>query len=355
MGNLACSTDYLVVGGGVIGLNIARELKRRNSSASVLLIEKEISCGSHASSRNSGVLHAGFYYSADSLKAKFTAEGNRALTKYCLDKKLFIHRCGKLVVAQNESELESLAELKRRGDRNGVELSEITEADAKKIEPRVKTYQKALFSPATSTVDPAQVLSAMREDALKEGVKIEEGVRYVGKKKNCVITTKGAYYAGYIVNCAGLYADKIALDFGFSKNYRIVPFKGIYLYSDEAAHTYKTHIYPVPNLKNPFLGVHLTVTVEGKAKIGPTAIPAFWREQYKGFDNFKLMEMTEIMFREAGLLFFSGFDFKKLAIEEMQKYSKKVMVSMAGKIIEGVKPENYQVWGRPGIRASSWT
>lgn len=351
MGKHTDSTDFLVIGGGVIGLNIARELKRRNPASPVLLIEKEANCGSHASSRNSGVLHAGFYYSADSLKARFTAEGNRALHEYCDEKKLPVHRCGKLVVARDEADLAGLDELSRRAKANGVTLNEVTETEAKKIEPRAKTFQRALFSPATSTVDPAQVVAAMKADAAAEGVEVQEGVRYVGRRKDRVITSKGPYNAGYVVNCAGLYADKIALDFGFSKHYRIVPFKGVYLYSDEPPHTYRTHIYPVPDLRNPFLGVHLTVTVEGKAKIGPSAIPAFWREQYQGFENFKLLEMAEITMREAGLLMFSGFDFKRLAVEEMQKYSRRVMVGMASRLIDGIDPAMFRKWGRPGIRA----
>ena len=131
--------DFLVIGGGVIGLNIALEAKRRHPDSQVTLIEKEKDFGVHASGRNSGVLHAGFYYTADSLKARFTREGNQALSRYCKERGLALNRSGKLVVAKDASELSGLDELLRRAQKNGVELHSITEKDAKEIEPRVKT------------------------------------------------------------------------------------------------------------------------------------------------------------------------------------------------------------------------
>src|SRR5262249_59667600 len=134
-------TDFLVVGGGVVGLSIAREVKRRFNTCSVAWVEKEAECGLHASGRNSGVIHAGFYYSADSLKAKFTRDGNRMLLQYCEEKKIPVNKCGKLVVAKDESELPQLDELLRRGKANGAVLESITSNEPLKIEPRVKTFQ----------------------------------------------------------------------------------------------------------------------------------------------------------------------------------------------------------------------
>ena len=157
--------DVLVIGGGVIGLSIAREMRKRRRDARILLIEKEPTCGAHASGRNSGVLHAGFYYSPDSLKAKFTKLGNEQLTAYCEEKQIPINRCGKLVVAKDAADLPSLDELFRRGQANRIELQALTEAEAKTIEPRVKTYQRALFSPRTFTVNPLHVVNAMQQDA----------------------------------------------------------------------------------------------------------------------------------------------------------------------------------------------
>jgi L-2-hydroxyglutarate oxidase len=344
--------DFLIVGGGIIGISIARELKKRHPKASLLLIEKEKGYGLHASGRNSGVLHAGFYYTADSFKAKFTQAGNQRLTEYCKSRNIPVNKCGKLVVAQNKSELSQLDELMVRAKNNNVPLNSITEEEAKAIEPRVKTFERALFSPTTSSVNPSQVVQAMRDDASQEGLKLHSGVRYLKRTgKGAVKTSQGNIEFGYMVNAAGLYADKIAQDFGFSRDYRILPFKGLYLYSNEPVGAFQTNIYPVPDLRNPFLGVHFTVTAEGKVKIGPTAIPAFWRENYKGLTNFKFNELMEIIIRQAGLFWSSDFDFKTLAFEELQKYSQAKLVSLASSLAEGVEMKSFKKWGEPGIRA----
>ncbi|HXV69604.1 MAG TPA: L-2-hydroxyglutarate oxidase [Nitrospira sp.] len=343
--------DFLVIGGGVIGLSIARELRRRRPTSHVTLIEKEPSCGAHASGRNSGVLHAGFYYSPDSLKARFTRLGNEQLTAYCDAKRISLNKCGKLVVAKDAGDLPSLDELIRRGRANGIELHELTDTEAKRIEPRAKTYQRALFSPRTSTVNPLHVMDAIQQDALREGIQIRFESAYRGRKDRQILTNTGRIEAGYVVNAAGLYADKIALDYGFSEKYRILPFKGLYLYSDEPPGSIRTNIYPVPDLRNPFLGVHFTITADGKAKIGPTAIPAFWRENYDGFRNFKVAELIEVAGRGLGLLTGAQFDYRRLALEEIAKYSRAKMVALASVLADGVKEEHYRKWGRPGIRA----
>ena len=345
------TTDFLVIGGGVIGLSIARELKRRFSDSRITLIEKEAGCGQHASGRNSGVLHAGFYYSPDSLKAKFTREGNAQLTAYCEEKQIALNRCGKLVVVKDAAELPALDELLKRGKTNGIKLEELSEQDAKEIEPRARTYQRAIFSPTTSTVNPNAVLQTMVADAVADGVRIKSGVAFVRKTGPTVQTTECRYEAGYVVNAAGLYADQIARQFGFSERYRILPFKGLYLYSNEPSGALRTNVYPVPDLRNPFLGVHFTVTNEGKVKIGPTAIPALWREQYGGISRFSLGEFIEIAGRGLGLLGNAGFEFRRLAFEEVKKYSRRRMVRLAGELVEGVRLEQYSKWGQPGIRA----
>jgi len=344
-------TDFLIIGGGVIGLSVARELKRLYSDSSVTLLEKEPACGLHASGRNSGVLHAGFYYSPDSLKAQLTRDGNARLRQYCEEKGININQCGKLVVAKDQSELSSMDELVKRGKANGIVLQEITEAEAKEIEPRVKTWERALFSPTTATVDPTDVVQAMVSDAQREGVDIHYESGYQSRRGMVVQSSQDTYEAGYIVNAAGLYADHIARDFGFSEHYRILPFKGLYLYSNELPGTIRTNIYPVPDLRNPFLGVHVTVTAQGKAKIGPTAIPAFWREQYESFGNFKFSELWDVLVRQAGLFMFSEFDFKRLALEEIRKYSRTHLVNLATSLMDGITPEQYKTWGKPGIRA----
>jgi L-2-hydroxyglutarate oxidase len=211
------TTDFLVIGGGVIGINIARQLRRAYGGSSVTLIEKEPVCGLHASGRNSGVLHAGFYYPADSLKARFTRRGNAMLTEYCTDRRLPIRRSGKLVVAQSPADHAALDVLWDRGQANGVELERLSEADAHRVEPRAVTCERALYSPSTATIDPAAVMRAMTADAVEEGVSVVPGVRYLRRRARRVETSGGAYAAGYVVNAAGLYADRVARDFGFGE------------------------------------------------------------------------------------------------------------------------------------------
>jgi L-2-hydroxyglutarate oxidase LhgO len=345
------STDFLILGGGIIGLSVARELKRRFPETDVTLLEKEVACGLHASGRNSGIIHAGFYYSADSLKAKLTCAGNQEMIDYCEAKRIPLNRCGKLVVAKDETDLPQLDELLRRGVANGVPLENLTAEEARKIEPRVKTYQRAIFSPLTSSANPQRVMEEMTQDAKNEGIAIRTGVRYLQSQNGVVLTSQESFTPGHVVNASGLYADKIALDFGFSETYRILPFKGLYLHSDEPPNAFRTNIYPVPDLRNPFLGVHFTVKEDGRAKIGPTAIPALWREQYRGFDNFRFGEFVEVLLREAGLMLSSSFDFQKLALEEVRKYSRQRLITLASKLANGVFPEHYRRWGEPGIRA----
>lgn len=195
-------------------------------------------------------------------------------------------------------QLAGLEELLRRGERNGVPLERVTVQQAKEIEPLVKTHEYAIWSPSTAAADPTEVTLSIAKDAAEEGVEFRTDTAYVraegaldGSGDYSVVTSHGRIVAGHLVNCAGLYADKVAHDFGFGKDLVVLPFKGLYLYCNVPL---RTLVYPVPNLSQPFLGVHFTVTVDGKCKIGPTAIPAFWREQYGFLDHFKAGEFLEV-------------------------------------------------------------
>ncbi len=348
---LSKTTDFLIIGGGVMGITLALEIKQRFTDSSVTLIEKEEKFGLHASGRNSGVLHAGFYYTADSLKARFTRDGNQAWTEYCLDKGLAINQCGKLVVARSESEVAVLHKLHRRGIKNGVDVELITDAEANDIEPRAKTVQQALFSPVTSSVNPSEIMRSLVKDAELASINMNAKTAYLSSDKKVVKTTSGDIECGYIINAAGLYADRIAQDFGFAQNYTMLPFKGLYLHSSEPTGSFNTHIYPVPDLNNPFLGVHITIGADQRVHIGPTAIPAFWREHYYGWKNFRLREFLGISKHEMALMIRNDFDFRRLAFFEVQKYRKKKMVELASELAIGITTDNYNVWGRPGIRA----
>jgi (S)-2-hydroxyglutarate dehydrogenase len=343
--------DFLIIGGGIIGVNIALTLKKRHPDSSVCVVDKEAQLGLHASGRNSGVIHAGFYYSANSLKARFTRDGNRSLRRFIQEHKIPLNPCGKLVVAKDESELPILDTLLARGSSNGVELYKISEHEAREIEPRVKTHKYAIWSPTTSTSDPVAVIHAFRQEASRLGIVFHYQQAFRKREKNKVWTTTESFDCGYIVNAAGLYADQIAHAFDLGHNYSIFPFKGLYLKSNEPAGSFRTNIYPVPDLRNPFLGVHITVTVDGHHKIGPTAIPAFWREQYQGLESFRMNEFIQIAAQGSQMMLRANFDFRRLAYQELRKYKRSHLVDLSQTLATGLTQQSFQKWGRPGIRA----
>ncbi|MFO0388741.1 MAG: L-2-hydroxyglutarate oxidase [Alphaproteobacteria bacterium] len=344
-------TDFLIIGGGIIGLALARELKSRFATKHITIIEKETHVAEHGSGRNSGVLHAGFYYSADSLKAQFCRDGNRFMKEYVTSRNLKMNPCGKVVVAKDEAEWQTVHELKKRGDANGVNVSIISQQQMDAIEPNAKTHKEALHSPDTATVDPIQICNTLAAELKDVGVDILLGHPYAGRVQgNTIRAGNISITAGKIFNCAGLYADRVAKDFGFCSDYTIIPFKGIHLISN-ATPIVRTLIYPVPNLKNPFLGVHFNLTVDGRVKIGPTAIPAFWRENYKGLSNFKLDELLAIGAWELKLLATNAFNFRSLAWEEIQKYNRNHLLNLVRPMVKQLDDAQFNTWLRPGIRA----
>jgi L-2-hydroxyglutarate oxidase LhgO len=344
--------DFLIIGAGITGLAVAKVLREIYPEKEICIIEKESNLGVHASGRNSGVLHAGFYYTPDSLKAKFTRQGNQELKKFCEEKGLKINKSGKIVVAKNENELETLFELKKRGDINGVELDLITEKELKDLEFNAKTCKYALFSPNTATVDPLEVLKALESELKEKEVKFFFNSPYKEKLSDDIGIKAGdkIFKAEKIINCAGLYADKIAKDFGFSRHYELVPFKGVYLEYKGSDQFIKRSIYPVPDIRFPFLGVHFTVRSDGRIKIGPTAMPAFWRENYEKFNNFNFKELIEIIKWDA-LMFIKKPEFRRLAIEEIKKYSKSYLVKQAKMLVHNSPSADLFKWSKPGIRA----
>jgi (S)-2-hydroxyglutarate dehydrogenase len=332
-------------------VTLARQLRRRHPDATILLIEKEADWGAHASGRNSGVVHAGFYYTADSLKARFTREGNLQLTAYCQEHDLRFRACGKLVLARDENDLATLDELLRRGRANGVRIEELSAVDVRAIEPRARTHERALYSPTSAAVDPREVLRSMVEDANRAGVTLLTRTTYQGRWPNGVRTSAGKIVAGYVVNAAGLYADRVARDFGFAERYRILPFKGRYLLARSGAAGFRTHLYPVPDLHHPFLGVHVTVTADGQVKLGPTATPAFWREQYRGLDRFRLEELLEILHDQLRFFWRDDFGYRSLAARELRKSIRRLLVQDATRLAEGIRVDDFSEWAPAGIRA----
>ena len=327
----------LIVGAGIVGMTLAYEWQKRNPDDEIVIIDKEPHEAFHASGKNSGILHAGFYYNTDSLKAKLTADGNRLMKRFCNEKNININETGKLVVAKNEEEVKTLKELERRSQANNAGAYLITEEEAKKIDPNAKTYKYALYSPNTASVNPREVCSILRKDLENKGVKFVFNMHFEKYKKSY----------DFLINAAGLYADKIAHKFGSGLDYEVIPFKGLYLkyLGDDKI---KTQIYPVPNIKNPFLGVHFTLMADNTIKIGPTAIPAFWRENYTGFERFNFKEMIEILGIEAKM-FFKHKWFRDLAFYEMRYYLPKNLINEAKKLVYKLNGD-FKPYP-PGIRA----
>jgi len=318
----------LVVGAGIIGMTMAWEWKNKNPNDEIVIIDKEAHEAFHASGKNSGVLHAGFYYSSDSLKAKLTAEGNRLMKEFCYSNNIPVNETGKLVVAKNEYELQSLYELAKRSITNNAGAYLITEKDAKEIDPNAKTYRYALYSPNTATVNPRVVCRVLKEKLENKGVKFIFNMPYVKYNERY----------DFLINAAGLYADKIAHQNGIGLEYTMLPFKGLYrkyLGDDKI----KTQIYPVPNIKNPFLGVHFTLMADNTIKIGPTAIPAFWRENYTFTSRFNFKEMLEILSIEAKLFIKNSFGFRDLALYEMRYYYPQNLINEAKKLVHNLRGE----------------
>ena len=327
----------LIVGAGIIGMSLAYEWKKRNPSDEIVIIDKESHEAFHSSGKNSGILHAGFYYNADSLKAKLTAIGNRKMKEFCKSKNIKINETGKLVVAKNEEELVILNELAKRSVLNGAGAYLVDEKEIKEIDPNAKTYKFALYSPNTASVNPREVCRVLREDLESKGVKFIFNMPFERFNESY----------DFLINAAGLYADKIAHKFNVGINYSVLPFKGLYLkYLGEDK--IRTQIYPVPNIKNPFLGVHFTLMADNTIKIGPTAIPSFWRENYVGLNRFNLKEMMEILGTETKM-FFKHKWFRDLAFYEIRYYLPKNLINEAKKLVYSLKGafKSYP----PGIRA----
>jgi L-2-hydroxyglutarate oxidase len=266
-----------VVGGGILGLAVARELTRRQPGTSVCVFEKEERPGTHQTGHNSGVVHAGIYYEPGSLKAQLCVEGAARLYEYCDGRGIPYERCGKVIVATDRSELPGLDELERRARANGVRgLRRLDPAAIRELEPHVSGIA-GLHSPPTGIVDFQRVAAAFAEDLREAGGTIVTGCEVTGLSAGSrsirVRHPGGAVEAGHAICCAGAWSDRLAVAAGADPDPRIVPFRGAYLkLVPEKRELVRSLVYPVPDPSLPFLGVHLTRHVDGEVLIGPTAL-----------------------------------------------------------------------------------
>jgi 2-hydroxyglutarate dehydrogenase len=278
--------DICVVGGGIVGVAAARELKRRHPGADVAVLEREREPAMHQSGHSSGVIHAGVYYAPGSLKARLCVEGARRLYEYCDERGLDARRNGKVIVATREDELPGLEELERRGLANGVPgLGRIGPDDLREIEPHASGIA-ALHSPATGVVDYRAVTRSLARDLEAAGGRIATGCEVLAIRPGASSVTLehsgGRTEAAKVVLCAGPWADRLAVAAGADSDPRLVPFRGAYLeLRPERADLVRANIYPVPDPDLPFLGIHLTRDPHGTVLLGPTALFVAARDAYR--------------------------------------------------------------------------
>lgn len=289
----------LVVGGGIVGVAVARELAIRSPQASVTVIEKDSNLATHQTGNNSGVIHSGIYYRPGSLKAELCVEGRASLLQFCEENEIAHEVCGKVVVALNEEEIPQLEILNDRAKENGLEgVRKISIGELREIEPFC-TGVAALFVPQTGIVDYPEVTRKLAIAVRDLGGTVHLATEVLDIKDTAegvrVTTSKGEFLADHVVTCAGLQSDRVSLLTEVDLDVRIVPFRGeYYVLRESAKRLVRNLIYPVPNPEFPFLGVHFTRMISGEVECGPNAVLALAREGYGKFD-FTLRDAWETL------------------------------------------------------------
>ncbi len=291
-------TDVLIIGGGIVGLSTAHQLLKLNNNITVTILEKENGVAKHQTGNNSGVIHSGIYYKPGSLKAQNCLRGYDMLIDFCKAENIKYELCGKVVVAIKPEEIAGLEALYQRGIQNGLSgLRFLNKDEIKQYEPNC-TGIKGVFVPQTGIVDYKQIAIKLAENISKNpngNIVLNSKINaIVGNEHGAVVHTDDQRYeANLVINCAGLYCDKVAAMAGEKLNMKIIPFRGeYYSIKPEKAHLVKNLIYPVPDPNFPFLGVHFTRRISGEIEAGPNAVFAFQREGYKKTD-FKWSEFWE--------------------------------------------------------------
>jgi L-2-hydroxyglutarate oxidase LhgO len=273
------------------------------------------------------------------------------MKEYCRERGLTLKETGKVIVPDSDEKEEMLAELKRRADYSGARSSIIDPKELLEIEPYASPGRKALYSPDTAVVDPVEILNEMRRE-LEAGGKVRFlfGASFLGlKETHTAVTSAGYINFSKLVNAAGTFADKVAAAFGVGGDYKVLPFKGTYKkLKKEKSYLVRGNIYPVPDLRNPFLGVHFTRSVHDEVYIGPTAIPVFGREEYGFLDDLSL-ESLSILFRD-GVLFFANDAFRYAALTEIRKYSARNLIDEARGLLPSVGLGDIEDTPKCGIR-----
>lgn len=346
--------DIAIIGGGIVGCALARALGARFDK--VLVLEKEGGVARHTSGRNSGVVHSGFNPTPGTLKAKLCVEGGRLIRELCRDRGVRCEQVGTLVVAVEERELPILDSLKKKGEQNGVPSLEIVPIEhARSYEPNVKGLA-AFYSPAGAIVDSTGLTQAVADDAKRAGADIELGQEVLAVREGATyaeVTTKtGTFAAQLVVNCAGLHADRLAHMMGVGRDYVIAPFRGEYfVVRKPGPPIIRSMVYPVPNPIVPFLGVHLTKSVDGTVLVGPNAVPAFGREAYNRF-SVGWKDLREIAAHKGTWnAFRKNRALVGIAWNELRNScSRQHFCAEASRLVFGLNPQDLALGSRVGIR-----
>jgi L-2-hydroxyglutarate oxidase LhgO len=348
--------DAIIIGAGITGLSIARELKRQSSGISILILEKEQRLGAHGSGRNSGVLHSGVYYPETSLKAKVCGRGAAAMAAFCEEYDLPINRIGKVIVPVRGEDDPQLELLYTRANNNGANVSMLDEFQLRDIEPEARSATgRALYSPDTAVVDPKSILECLYTLLRSEGVDIlfNSPVLKADPDKNQVeISPDKKFTYGRLFNATGQFTDRIAHIFGIGKKYTLLPFKGIYykLCKGSGLHI-NSLIYPVPDLNVPFLGVHSVKSIDDEIYFGPTAVPAFGREHYQGLKGIELQDGLSISYHLLQQYVRNRQGFRQFAHEEAGRFMKKKFTEAAQVLVPNLRQEHLVTSNKIGIRA----
>jgi L-2-hydroxyglutarate oxidase len=347
--------DIIVVGGGIVGLATALQLKKEKPNLSILVLEKENELAKHQTGNNSGVIHSGIYYKPGSLKATNCLRGYDLLLQFCKENEVPFELCGKIIVATDEPEIKLLNNLFERGQQNGLQnLKRLTKEQLKEHEPHV-TGLEGIFVPQTGIVDYKKVAEKYGDLLRHQGAAIHLGEKVINihkeEKQVTVETSQTTYTAQLVINCAGLYSDKVARMTVEDLNVKIIPFRGEYFkLRKEKEYLVKNLIYPVPDPNFPFLGVHFTRMAKGGVEAGPNAVLAFQREGYKK-SQINLGELAET-------LAWPGFQkvaakYWRTGMGEMYRsFSKAAFTKALQKLIPEIQ-ESDLVEGGAGVRAQA--
>ena len=291
--------DYIIIGGGIIGASTAWQLKQKKPKTSILLLEKEQELAQHQTGRNSGVIHSGIYYTPGSLKAKFCKKGVEDTISFCKEHNVAFDQCGKLIVATNSLEYIRLLEIYERADKNGLQVELLDKKMLKDKEPNIEG-SGAIFINTTGIVDYSDMTKKMAAIFSRLGGETRKNskvtkIKEVKNKVDITLADGTILETNYLIVCAGLMADRLAIMQGIDINFRVIPYRGEYYQLSSDKNKIVNHlIYPVPDPKVPFLGIHLTKMIDGSITVGPNALQGYKREGY-GKLNFNLVDTLEMI------------------------------------------------------------